>query len=280
MPQYPFWKITPSGNPTILLRAEDIPTEYRAAVARAVMDDQHIGGEQVGYIRLSGIPRMDMMGGEFCLNATRAFATLLHDMALLPRTDHGSAGTVEVSGARGPVAVRVTTLPDGQLFTEACLHFTALPQPETLQEGALLVRVPGITHILQEGAPPQHENLSNFCTEQRRRTGTGDEDAVGHLWFSRAHDQQEENIPTLHLHPVVWVKNTASLCSESACGSGTLACALAEFSRTGALNFSVVQPSGIPLSVRFENEGSGWNVWVGGPVRITARGETNLSGLL
>ncbi|MBR3880156.1 MAG: hypothetical protein IKJ34_00950, partial [Mailhella sp.] len=148
MPLYPFWKITPSGNPTILLRAEDIAVEHRAAVARAVMDNQHIGGEQVGYIRLSGIPRMDMMGGEFCLNATRAFAAVLHDLGLLPRTGDGSAGTVEVSGAEGPVSVRVIAQPDGQLSAEACLHFSSLPQPEFLQEGTQLVRVPGITHII------------------------------------------------------------------------------------------------------------------------------------
>ena len=69
-----FWKVTPSGNPTILLKAEDVPPARRAEVANAVMSPQHIGGEQVGYIRLKGTPRLDMMGGEFCLNATRAFA--------------------------------------------------------------------------------------------------------------------------------------------------------------------------------------------------------------
>ena len=78
----------------------------------------------------------------------------------------------------------------------------------------------------------------------------------------------------------IWVRDTATLCFESACGSGTLACALAEHAASGATDFAIVQPSGSALSVRMENTGQGWDVWVGGPARLTACGETELTGLL
>ena len=277
--RHQFWKVTPGGNPTILLKAEDIPSEQRASVANAVMSSQHIGGEQVGYVRLEGIPRLDMMGGEFCLNATRAFASVLDELGLLERNGAISSGLVEVSGVSEKVAVRVTHTENSLPFAEACLHFEELPAPQKIADGLSLVRVPGITHIVQQGLMPSPAVREAFCSEQRRFLSLEHEEAVGHLWMTEDGDAEEES-SRLKLSPVVWVRDTASLCFESACGSGTLACALAEHSRTGAVAFSILQPSGMALAVRIEHSDSGFDVWVGGPSRITASGDTDLSGIL
>ena len=275
-----FWKVTPGGNPTILLRAEDVPTSRRAFVANAVMDAQHIGGEQVGYVRLEGVPRLDMMGGEFCLNATRAFASVLDSLGLLERHGDVSHGLVEVSGVSEKVAVRVTH-GEGLPVAEACLHFDSLPAPEVVTDTLSIVRVPGITHLVQLGSAPKRPSLEAFCAEQRRELSLEGEEAVGHLWMEvKASNTAEAQIRTLTLEPVVWVQATATLCFESACGSGTLACALAEHAKSGATQFSIFQPSGMPLSVRMERAEKGWDVWVGGPSRITASGMTDLSGIL
>ncbi|MBR6626060.1 MAG: hypothetical protein IKL01_07650 [Mailhella sp.] len=275
-----FWKVTPSGNPTILLKAEDVPPARRAEVANAVMSPQHIGGEQVGYIRLEGTPRLDMMGGEFCLNATRAFASVLDSLGILERVGDVSSGFVEVSGVDEKVAVRVTHSENTLPFAEACLHFEELPEPELLPGGLRLMRVPGIAHIVQSGSVPSPSELSVFCKEQRRALALEGEEAVGHLWLDVPDGASLEGEATLDLSPVVWVRDTATLCFESACGSGTLACALAEYARTGSNTFSIAQPSGMALSVRIEKQESGFDVWVGGPCRITASGEADLSGIL
>ena len=275
-----FWKVTPSGNPTILLKAEDVPPARRAEVANAVMSPQHIGGEQVGYIRLKGTPRLDMMGGEFCLNATRAFASVLDSLGILERVGDVSSGFVEVSGVDEKVAVRVTHSENALPFAEACLHFEELPKPELLPGGLRLMRVPGIAHIVQSGTVPSSSELAPFCKEQRRALSLEREEAVGHLWLDVPDGAALEDEASLGLSPVVWVRDTATLCFESACGSGTLACALAEYARTGANTFSITQPSGMALSVRIEKQESGFDVWVGGPSRITASGEADLSGIL
>ena len=275
-----FWEVTPSGNPTILLKAEDVPPARRAEVANAVMSPQHLGGEQVGYVRLDGTPRLDMMGGEFCLNATRAFASVLDSLGLLERAGDVSSGLVEVSGVDKKVAVRVTHSGNALPFAEACLHFEELPEPELLPGGLRLMRVPGIAHIVQSGAMPSSSELSAFCSEQRRALALEKEEAVGHLWLGVPERGTQKGEAPLDLSPVVWVRDTATLCFESACGSGTLACALAEHARTGAEAFSITQPSGMALSVRIEKKEKGFEVWVGGPSRITASGETDLSGIL
>jgi len=42
------------------------------------MDTLHLGAEQVGFIiHLDLQPRLEMMGGEFCGNASRALAVVL-----------------------------------------------------------------------------------------------------------------------------------------------------------------------------------------------------------
>ena len=275
-----FWEVTPSGNPTILLKAEDVPPARRAEVANAVMSPQHLGGEQVGYVRLDGTPRLDMMGGEFCLNATRAFASVLDSLGLLERVGDVTSGLVEVSGVDEKVAVRVTHSENALPFAEACLHFEELPEPELLPGGLRLMRVPGIAHIVQSGAMPSSSELSAFCSEQRRALALEKEEAVGHLWLGVPERGTQKGEAPLDLSPVVWVRDTATLCFESACGSGTLACALAEHARTGAETFSITQPSGMALSVRIEKKEKDFEVWVGGPSRITACGETDLSGIL
>ena len=275
---YSFWKITPGGNPTILLKADDIPPARRASVANAVMNPQHIGAEQVGYIRFEGKPRLDMMGGEFCLNATRSFAVLLAEKGML--TAHGDClcGSVEVSGVPGDVPVRVTQYQDRLPVAEACLHFPTLPSPESLPGNLTLVRVPGIAHIIQTGPIPPSRELPSFCERQRVLCNVDGEEAVGHLWLRGTSKTQEEQ--EADLVPVVWVRDTASLCQESACGSGTLASALALHAQSGLSRFRIMQPSGCTLSVTMERDNEGWNVWVGGQVRVTARGETDLTGIL
>ncbi len=277
---YSFWKFTPGGNPTILLKAGDVPPEKRAAVANAVMDAQHIGAEQTGYVRLEGKPRLDMMGGEFCLNATRSFAVLLAAKGLLMPEGDGFAGPVEVSGVKEDVAVRVFFRDDDLPFAEACLHFRRLPEPEHLSGDLTLVRVPGIAHIIQEGVLPAADELPEFCRRQRLLCGVEKEKAAGHLWISFPEEHSDAGTKALSLRPVVWVRDTNSLCSESACGSGTLACALAMHARSGAERYLVRQPSGCSLSVSMQKKDDGWDVWVGGPVRMTACGQTDLTGIL
>lgn len=272
-----FWKITPGGNPTILLRSEDVPPEKRAAVANAVMSGQHLCAEQVGYVRFEGTPRLDMMGGEFCLNATRSFAVLLAEKGLLAHDEDGMFGNVEVSGVPDEVSVRVSFPENALPFAEACLHLPSLPEPERM-DGATLIRVPGIAHIIQTGPMPSPEELPAFCERQRKICHVADEDAVGHLWLKCEQNLFEEQ--EAELFPVVWVRATGSLFRESACGSGTLASALAFHALHGTLRCRIVQPSGCTLSVRLEHRPDGWDVWVGGPVRMTARGETDLTGIL
>lgn len=69
MTTYSFYKMSPSGNTTVLIKNKDsMDARYRALISNKILDPLHLGGEQVGVVSYleEGTPRLDMMGGEFC----------------------------------------------------------------------------------------------------------------------------------------------------------------------------------------------------------------------
>ncbi|MBP3731066.1 MAG: hypothetical protein J6I40_06320 [Mailhella sp.] len=264
----PFWKITPGGNPTILFNAADIPPCSRPSAAVEAMSPGHLQAEQVGFIDIDRC-RLDMMGGEFCVNASRAFACLLATEGRLRQTAAEQyEGIIFSSGADHPLPVLVRRAQAGSCWhAEVCLFMQALPEQKRLCDGSARIDLPGITHIIEHDVKP--DDLEAFCCSQRAANGLELNDAVGHLWLS-------EKDGLFSLFPVVWVRATSSLCQETACGSGTLASALFLCGKSRCRQFTIRQPSGQDLCVRLEKSSSGWNAWIGGPCRIIAKGETTL----
>ena len=264
----PFSKYSPGGNPTLLIPDMPLSATERAAAASELMGSLHLGAEQVGYVDTrQEPPRLDMMGGEFCINATRATAVHLARLGRLSRLNDGRmTGEVRASGVEKPLRVAVrSTAP--QLFEaavrleQACPPATAEPEP-----GLRIVRVPGITHlILDERRFPLPGIPEERCAELRRRYRLQEEAAVGCIWVD----------PSGRLTPVVWVRDTDSICRETACGSGTLAAAVAGMLPFEQGGFRAIQPSGEILEVRFEetDHNAPWAAWISGPVRVLASGE-------
>lgn len=284
----PFYKFIPGGNPTILISGSstdlaDFDAKKRAQSAAELMSPLHLGAEQVGFLRTGSIPRLDMMGGEFCVNACRSAAMLLARKGLLTREDSASlawTGTLSASGAEAPLALRVSgaTAPacpatDRQLNCAVRVllpqNCAALEQPE---DGIALARLPGITHLLLDIREyPMPENWQEAAAFWRERFGIDEEEAAGVVW----HETIPENgIPCIY--PVVKVLSTNSIHLESACGSASLALALLHGNTPDAVT-SVRQLSGQNLTVAFGHStpmdaAGSIAAWVGGPVTLAAEG--------
>ena len=101
----------PSGNTTVFVLSPVAPGQY-GPVARSVM--AHLGAEQVAFVHDG---RMDMMGGEFCGNASRSFALwqALHteDGRSLRPFSGETIQTVQVSGAPQALTVTLRGASDG-----------------------------------------------------------------------------------------------------------------------------------------------------------------------
>ncbi|WP_461209823.1 hypothetical protein [Desulfocurvus sp. DL9XJH121] len=268
-----FYKLSPGGNTTILVMdAEGFTPERRAALAVELMDPLHLSAEQVGFVRLDGpLPRLDMMGGEFCGNAARCLGAVL---ALEGRL----RGESEISVSGVPEPLRVLVRGASGVF-EAAVSMPVRPDAGCVRDmapGIRAVALDGITHLLldREEHPFPRDPVAE-AARLRRAHGLDAEDAVGCVWHGR-----DEDGPGIR--PVVWVRDTDSTYLETACGSGTMALALhLALASGGPVDESVLQPSGgrIRASVCFDPASGRFSgAWIGGPVRVVAQGRAFVAG--
>ena len=217
----PFTKYSPCGNTTILVRESSLSPADRARVAAEIIAPGHLEAEQAGYVDTAApVPRLDMMGGEFCVNATRAFAALLAEEGKLSPESGGLGGIVSVSGMPERLRVRVRRLAAHRFESSVLLDLPQAPPLENVAPGMYLVRVPGIAHlVLDAAAHPLPADKDRDTAALFARFGLLGEDAAGCIWLHREPSG-------LRITPFVWVRGTGTTYAETACGSGTLAASI------------------------------------------------------
>lgn len=271
----PFLKYSPCGNITILIKNTPLSSQERAMVATEIISPMHLGAEQAGYVDTTGaIPRLDMMGGEFCLNATRSLAVFLLTEGLLTPTDTGwHTGRASVSGMTVPVDIKARALSGGNLFeASVLLDLPSPPAIDTLAPGINLVRVPGIAHLVFDACRhPLPTVGEKAIPAYLQRYGLEQEEAAGCIWLHCP--PSPEQLPAIT--PFVWVRATDTIYAETACGSGTLAAALVRFqSQSTPASLTLLQPGGETLTVTpvLSRHERGCAAEVSGPVRLLAEG--------
>jgi len=257
-----FAKMNPTQNMTIIV-TDPVPRREQVRIAGQLMAYGSVGAEQVGFMEETSLPgaraRLQMMGGEFCGNATISLAALLaHEDGL---ADGASAiYPLEISGAEGIVRCGIRRCGSSYLGT------VRMPLPERIREMDFgenhiypLVEFPGIAHaIVPEDAmtPAEAEAcIASWCD----MCGA---DAFGILLV---------NSGMSAIRPLVYVKETRSSVWEHGCGSGSAAIgAYAALQGHGRLDLS--QPGGvIQVHARIENEHLS-SIEITGRVRIAAIG--------
>ncbi len=270
----PFYKLSPGGNTTLLIPAAAGPAERRAVVAAELMDNLHLGAEQVGFIDLDAeMPGIGMMGGEFCGNACRCLAALLVMLAEEGPDSWPVTGSLRSSGADAPVAWRVQPDANATGGLDAAVRIALAGAALTeLEPGLIRVDVPGIVHLLlDESRHPMPADPAGEAAAWRQRLNLTAEPAVGCIRHAPLGAKEQ------YIRPLVWVRATDSSCPETACGSGSLALALALRAACGASKINIRQPSGENIAVELETGPGGVLCgWIGGPVRLIAEGKAYL----
>ena len=139
----------PAGNITVFV-LDPVEKAQRAAIAEKIMAIPALKGEQVGYACAAEDDvdgHMEMMGGEFCGNATRAYG-----MYIAQQKGGLSSVRLRVSGCNHVVTAQVD-LKSGTARAE-------MPCPRSVKrvtvnghEGTL-VDLTGIAHFVVEGVEP------------------------------------------------------------------------------------------------------------------------------
>ncbi|GAB6060868.1 hypothetical protein [Desulfonatronum parangueonense] len=168
------------GNATALVR--DCPSGSRKALVAELLQEV----EQVGFMKNdSRPPRMDMMGGEFCINASLAFASTLEPQ-----------GWIEVSGLEQP------------FFYSNHADTTVITVPLTWSRHDNIILLQGIGFILLPLAQcPDIDkaSLADLCSRFSMP-------AFGAVLYT-----DNRIIPYVHVPAV------DSFVPETACGSGSVA---------------------------------------------------------
>lgn len=216
-----FWKFDTAGNTTLFLGKR----------IEAVKALHAVPAEQAGFFGIDP-PELVMAGGEFCANASLAFGALLRFLgssSTCPRIC-GQHVTVDVSG----------TVPYWKV--------TGVFQvPEYFWEDteeAQICHLAGISHALIKGEewPDAQESLVK-AVDMRARLNLDRAQAAGVVWW-------QKNGQNFRLMPVVSVPGLGTCNLEGACGSASIALALAH----GPGSYSLKQPSGEIIYIELAGE--------------------------
>lgn len=268
-----FIKMSPAGNTTLFI-LDPVPREFHGQIARTLIAPEYLGADQVGFIEkpCSGeaVARLQMMGGEFCGNATRALAVLLVERGRVkasPTNDVPKSWIVplEVSGYTGILEAEVKKI-------QAEAHYwseTPIPTPKLVQNvsitvsgsahPATLVEFPGITHVVLSDVEPSEAAFHEIARQ------IPPADALGVMFY----ETQRQ-----FMTPLVSVIKAKSLVWEGSCGSGTVALAATLATQTGerVINLVVTQPGGsITVDIEYGPAGIG-EARIKGFVKMIAEG--------
>jgi len=273
-----FSKVSPSGNMTILVWSK-VERSNHAKIANILMDcTYHLGAEQVGYVEVSQNPKviahLQMMGGEFCGNATRSLAFMLvaRNFPNIIIKDNLAKFYLTVSGVQEPLEVEVAC-DENQNPLSAKVEMPIYNDMNSVckKDKVDLVSLEGISHIIVENSvsPFDKENYKNNFIEFRDKLELQNEEAVGVMWTN----QEEDG--SISMEPVVWVKETDSYYYETSCGSGTVALALsiAKKSDLNYQEYKIYQPSGKYITAIVERDDNQFiKAYIKGAVDIIAEG--------
>ncbi|MDR1499215.1 MAG: hypothetical protein LBS34_02920 [Rickettsiales bacterium] len=242
--------ISPGGNNTAIVTTP-IPRSEQKSISLLILE-KYTDVEQVAFCEDEG-NYLQMAGSEFCCNAARAFG-------FLKLKGNNGLTTFRMSGTDQTVSVRVKS---SNSEVEIPVNMSLGEAMKSFSNGSFMVHLKGITHfVITETSDLFRKNAGKeYADKILQRFNLKDEIASSVSFLSN----------TNGIEPYVFVKNINTLYAETACGSGSLACAMVHSwqIKKSIQNLKIRQPSGADLvvSVSLLNDYFG-HAFVGGTVKI------------
>ena len=249
-------RANPAGNITLFVKTP-VDKADRAPFAEKLLAMEEFAAEQVGYFcpAEEGYDgHMEMAGGEFCGNASRAYG-------FLTAKEKGLSGkvhlTLEVSGSDVPVGVDAD-MEEGTARASMPLPRFVKPAEAAGREG-VLVHLGGIAHFVVNDVEPTEEFFNDAEAELFK--DMKDLDAYGVMFL---------NSETVTLTPLVKVPAANSLYWEGSCGSGSLATVIAQTEGLPNGNYTIdlVQPAGTVRAEVTREDDRVTEAYIGGNVSL------------
>ena len=212
--------------------------EYANQGKQLGLDMERYGAEQTGFL-IPSDNHLEMAGGEFCGNASRAAAILLSEIHKKPKV------SFTVSGFKGTVTGLVKKDGNKKYFAECIFPGFSVDQHNVVLstgQEAIVADLGGIVHIVIESPFPSkeadyksaHQAITHELNFDKRS-------CVGVIWIEKGGN-------AVRMHPVVWVKDVNTFFYEQSCGSGTIA-----VSKVTGIQ-SIIQPTGQKIEAKITPE--------------------------
>ena len=251
----------PSGNVTLFVLDPVEPEQRRKLNKELLASDSSI--EQVGCLSMvEGQPKVEMMGGEFCGNATRSAGAY----ALQTRGEKEGNLQVTCSGCDKPLPVHARKVRENNYQASV-----ELPPPLSLSRRSLSydresvecqeIVLPGITHYVHFTLNVDEIDQDEFFYSLQREISRGPE--------PEAYGLMLVEISTLKVIPIVYVTATGTLYHEKSCGSGSAAVAAALAQRQKrSVGASLLEPGGRIDIEAYWKDDQITGMSIGGPVKL------------
>ena len=268
-----FVKVNPTENMTIFI-LDPLPRSIYPEVANKLMNYNNLHAEQVGFIERPNLngscSRLHMMGGEFCGNASRAFAAVMvqKGYSTFELKDGKHIVPFESSAVEQILYGEVKQLTNNnfEVKVKIPLHKSINPieiNYNGVDYSGLLVEFDGIAHVVISTGNdiPGEELLLKLVKELSPLPYS----ALGIMFYN-----EEEDFMT----PLVYVKNTGSIIWERGCGTGTAALGVVLSSKfRSSIDKKVKQPGGNIDVLTTVKNGLIEDIYLKGNVNIVAEGE-------
>lgn len=268
-----FIKVNPTENMTIFI-LDSLPRSIYPEVANKLMNYNNLHAEQVGFIERPNLPgscsRLHMMGGEFCGNASRAFAAVMvqRNYSSFELKDGKYIVPFEASGVEQILYGEVRPLTNNtfEVKVKIPLHKSVSPIEINYNEtdyNGLIVEFDGIAHVvISTGHDLPGEGLILKLVEKLSPLPYS---ALGIMFYNEEKD---------FITPLVYVKDTASIVWERGCGTGTAALGVVlSLKSHNSIDKKVNQPGGTIDVITNVRNGRIEDIYLKGNVSIVAEGE-------
>ena len=265
-------KANPTENKTILVKTP-VPRLDQADRASELLGADP-DAEQVGFLEPAEKPgaavRLQMMGGEFCGNATISAAAFVAERNGIKSGETRNI-ILEVSGADDLVECRVCR--DGDRYSGT----VEMPLPSEVREmvfeyggrkySRFVVFFPGIVHIIfnSNDSFPDYRAFAEKAI--KKWACIFEEEAVGLILLDEIKPE---------ITPLVYVKSTDSLYWERGCGTGTAAAGVSlSCMKKDSVDVPVKQPGGTISAAALFKDGSVKRLKITGGVYFEKEGFIN-----
>lgn len=236
--------LNPGGNKTALVNGCEYTTNQKKLINKTIMA-KHIQVEQVGFLS-NKINRLEMAGGEFCINASRC---------AIYEYSKESKNPIElsVSGTNKKITGRILNDNKVEIKLDICRNIADLIDEKNK---LTYVKIDGILiAILDEEKSKQYigklreneeiakEEIKQFMIRNIETT----EKAIGLMLLENVSNK-------IKVNPIVWVKDIDTVVYETACGSGSLGVGIYNYYKNNEKQIELIQPSGYSINIELDTK--------------------------